>query len=489
MLTDEEIIRANPWWRGQGWEAGDPHLQRLAGQPARLPAPEVDAIDLITPSLHIVRGPRQVGKSTDLKLIVQRSLREGRRPESILYLALDLLEGQPFPELVRTVRRAGQLASVLSWGLLLLDEVTTVPRWRLALKALWDEGAIDRSVTICTGSSAVDLARAESESLAGRRGEGVDWLVLPQDLGAFARAVVRSLPAPPGLDVEEITSADGQLLMLDMHRHLPDLRLALERYLRFGGLPAAVAEASRGLAGPSEATRRVLHDSLLLEIRRKGASVPAADALLERLMRSLGSRVSWQRMAEEMTVPLGGKRARHTTATDRRTLQDYIQLLATGYFALVVYCWRQDSGTADLSKDKKVYFGDPLLHTITADRVGLAPNPHAQVENALAVHLFRRYEPQERQPGTFAAPDRLHVWGTKTGGEIDFVCGPRSAIHAVEVADWERLNRQKATGPMRALPGRPSLVATKDHLEFSTSMNLVPAALVLWALSGRQARA
>lgn len=81
------------------------------------------------------------------------------------------------------------------------------------------------------------------------------------------------------------------------------------------------------------------------------------------------------------------------------------------------------------------------------------------------------------------APERLHVWGTRRGGEIDFVCGPREAIEAVEVADWESINRQKATAPVRALPGRPSLVVTRDELDFGKSANLVPAALLLWALS------
>ena len=107
---------------------------------------------------------------------------------------------------------------------------------------------------------------------------------------------------------------------------------------------------------------------------------------------------------------------------------------------------------------------------------------HADVENAIALALYRRYEPAERSPENTRAPERLHVWGTRSGGEIDFVCGPRDAIEAVEVADWNRLNRQKATAPMRALPGRPAIVATRHELEFGPAANLVPAALVLWAL-------
>lgn len=52
----------------------------------------------------------------------------------------------------------------------------------------------------------------------------------------------------------------------------------------------------------------------------------------------------------------------------------------------------QESGSGDLAKDKKVYFGDPLLRTITAERVGLPRDRHAEVENAVALALYRRWE-------------------------------------------------------------------------------------------------
>jgi len=124
-----------------------------------------------------------------------------------------------------------------------------------------------------------------------------------------------------------------------------------------------------------------------------------------------------------------------------------------------------------------------LLRTITASRTSIARDVHADVENALALALYRRYEPSERSAENLLSPECLHVWGTRRGGEIDFVCGPRTAIDAVEVADWARINRQKATAPMRALPGRPAIVATRDSLDLSGKVNLVPAALLLWALS------
>lgn len=484
MLSDLQIARFNPWWRDAGWEADDLHLRRLEASPLRLATPQVDEIDLGAPAVHILRGPRQAGKSTDLKLLVRRALGAGAEPRQIVYLSLDLLEDQPPAALVESVNRSLELAGGRdgTW-LILLDEVTAAGRWQTAVKALWDEGRIDRDVVVCTGSSAADLAEGAAERLPGRRGPGRDFLVMPQDFASFSRALDGTIPPGLGLTVAEVLGADGREALSAARIHLPALQRALERYLLFGGLPAAVAEAAGGHAEPSEEVQRVLWDSLLKEVQRRGASVPAAQALLERVMRSLGSKLSWSKMAREMAVPLGRPRRRAGDRTDPRTVQSYIELLAVNYFALVLYFWKQDSGTGDVAKDKKVYFGDPLLQTITANRVGLPRDRHAELENAVALALYRRYEPRERIAENMVAPERLHVWGTRRGGEIDFVCGPREQIHAVEVADWAALDRRKATAPGRALPGRPSLVATREELEFGRWSNLVPAALLLWALS------
>jgi predicted AAA+ superfamily ATPase len=170
----------------------------------------------------------------------------------------------------------------------------------------------------------------------------------------------------------------------------------------------------------------VLWDSIIKGVQRRGASTPAIQALFERVMRSLGSKVSWSRLAREMDVPLGPARRRGSKGPDPRTLQSYVEFLAINYFALIVYFWKPDSGSGELTKDKKIYFGDPLLCTITAERLGMQRNPHAEVENAVALALYRCYEPTDRSAENMVAPEHVHVWGTRRGGEIDFVCGPRS---------------------------------------------------------------
>lgn len=478
-LSEAQILRQNPWWAASGWQADDPHLALLRAQPMRLAADFVTEIDLHQPGIHVLRGPRQVGKSTDLKLLVQRALTNGMQPRSIVYLALDLLEGLHLSELAATVERALDLAEREAPGVLLLDEVTSVQGWQTAVKSLWDQGLIRGDIVVCTGSSAIDLQRGAAERLPGRRQAGTDHLVLPQSFASFANAIDTNIPASPRMTVEELLSAEGLALLRQMRVHFPALESALRRYLRFGGLPAAVAEAASGAPQPSPQLKQVLYDSLVRELQRRNASIPAAHALLERVVRSLGSKVSWSSMAREMDVPLGrgGDRPGH------QTLRNYIELLAGGYFLFVVYFLRSGSQTNEQSRDKKVYFGDPLLHTLALDHApGLSVNEPALVENVVGGALLRRYEAPERLIETFVLPERLHVWQTARGGEIDFVCGPRGKLEIVEVKYQESPSLTAAAGAARAHPRRPTALVTKDLLREGERYTLLPAHALLWGL-------
>ena len=483
-LADELIAQQNPWWVDvPGWESSDAHLRRLAEQPVRLPSMSAEVVPLDRPAIHTLRGPRQVGKSTDLKLIVRRALAQGVAPRRVIYLSFEPLVGQTVAKAVEMVNQAKSLAGGSGPAVVLLDEVTAVREWQAAVMHLFETGVIDHDVVVCTGSSAVDLRSGSHERLPGRRREGVDHLVTPRGFATFAGAVDRLVPASPGLLPADLVSPAGRAQLEDARVLVGRLDRCLRLYARFGGLPAAVAEAAAGSAAPSAGTRRIFSDALVGEMLRKGASESATRALLERVLRSLSAKVSWRRLAAEMDVPLGAPGRHPAPSPTGATVRDYMQFLADAYFLLIVYFWKPDSGTSGLARDKKIYFADPLLHTIALDAApGLAEDLPALVENLVAVALYRRCEPVARQADSQSDPDALHVYGTRAGGEIDFVCGPRASTVAVEVKYQSSPDLRKAAAIPKALPGRPALIVTKDTLEFREQYVLVPAALFLWAV-------
>jgi uncharacterized protein len=468
-LSDAEILRQNRWWSEAGWREADPHLRQLRKQPQRLPAPVVEQIELEEAGIHTLRGPRQVGKSTALKLLVERAV-EHTTPRQVAYLALDLLEDRPLGELAATIVRAKELAATTEPTILLLDEVTVVDGWQTAIKALWDDGTLREDVVVCTGSSAVDLHRGAAERLPGRRGGGGDHALFPHSFATFAAAIDDGVPASPRLSVEALVSKDGREAVREAQLFGPRLESALERYLVFGGLPHAIAEACAGEREPSDRTLAVSYDALLREVQRRGASRAATHALLERLIRSLGSTLSWTSLAQDMAV---------TPPTAR----SYVEFLAASYQLLPVYSWRADSNGPSLGRDKKVYFADPLMHSVAHEQVaGLQVDSAASIENAVAISLQRRYEPVQLRMEGFDMPSRLHVWRTRRSGEIDFVCGPSDGLSAVEVKYRSKVDRRTAAAMARAFPGRPAVLVTRDQLESRPDADLVPAHLFLWAL-------
>jgi uncharacterized protein len=482
-LPDLQILQQNPWWQRDQWRADDAHLTRLRRQPHTFEADPLADIALHEPGVHIVRGPRQVGKSTSLKRLVVRALENSYDRHHIIYLAGDLLEGQSPTDLYVSVMRAKHLAGATGTCLLMLDEVTVVDKWQNAVKSLWDDGLIHDDIVVCTGSSAVDLRHGTAERLPGRRRRGQDVLVLPQSFASVTRAGNDAIPPSPQMDLADLVSPSGRSILTRMQVHLPTLQLAMERYLRFGGLPAAVAEMLAGDHEPSGDTKRILHDALVKEVGRRGASTSAAHALLERVIRSLGSKTNWADMAREMHVRLGatGRPSRRAGATGP-TVRDYIELMADGYLILILYFWRAGSNSNALSRDKKMYFFDPLVHAVARDYApGLGDDTPAQVENLLATHLLRRYERTETFMESPSEPQRLHVWA-KPSGEIDFLAGGWANRAALEV-------KYGAVGPgvganvAKAHPGRPAVVASKDSLVLDRDPYIIaPAALVLWAL-------
>ncbi len=234
-----QILRElNPWWREPGVVRPDPpHYRRplVAELLRRLERPRG--------LIEVVRGPRQVGKTTGIYQIIQDLIRSGARPRDILFVRFDL-------ELLREEPAA--LRSILGWfeqevrqrslrtgraSYVFLDEAHKLRRWHEDVKHVGDTYPLRM---LLTGSSSVLVARGGRESLAGR--------VFTTELPAFSfREVVECWkPRLAGVLPPPIRFADafgGGLVAraraFDALRPQQKLsiRRALERYYSRGGYP------------------------------------------------------------------------------------------------------------------------------------------------------------------------------------------------------------------------------------------------------------
>src|SRR5712671_6964552 len=85
LLSDgvEVLVRnANPWWRGEQL-SGVPAFHRWAFEPV------FESLGKGMSPATVLRGPRQIGKTTLLNQVIQKLLAEGIPPERILRLQFD----------------------------------------------------------------------------------------------------------------------------------------------------------------------------------------------------------------------------------------------------------------------------------------------------------------------------------------------------------------------------------------------------------------
>ncbi len=165
---DATIRDNNPWWRGERI-FGLPKLRRWAYEPVLFGLQEG-----ATP-VTVLRGPRQIGKTTLLNQAIQALLDDGVEPRRIFRVQFDELPQlksvtEPILELSRwfgeTIlgKTLNQAALDRQQAFIFFDEVQNLPDWAPQLKHLVD---INPVRVLVTGSSALRI-EAGRDSLAGR---------------------------------------------------------------------------------------------------------------------------------------------------------------------------------------------------------------------------------------------------------------------------------------------------------------------------------
>lgn len=471
-ITDAQILHLNPWWRDPSAIERDPKIRALKNQRFRWDPPALDAVEMGLRRVHTLRGPRQVGKSTTAKRLIQRLLEHGER--RVLYFSFDLATAQG--DIADVIQRARQLHPDPEgpWHLF-LDEVTTVPEWQLGVKYVVDNGPADEDFILCTGSSA---RKVGSEQLPGRKGSGRHYLQLPLSFRDFCLNA-------PGLELPESTLTPGQMLtahgsriLRQLHLSMAELERAWRIYRDVGGFPAAVEDYMEHGEVRAE-TVEMLWDIIAGDVRNLGRSDVATLKMLERVGRSLGAPLAWESLAVDMDVT-------------QPTARSYVEVLSESFMLLTVFTWDTSGKGLSARKQRKVYFIDPLLARVGPQLVpgSRLPSPDAVRENLVGISLYR------------AATDRLvqfdpvmgslGFWRSGRGTEIDFlvaedVTGVRGDRVPVEVKGDSNKGISNARRSISPVFGR-GMIVTDSLLDLEHDIPAVPAPLFVAALRERPVR-
>jgi len=173
----DDLRRLNPWWEDAPMPPQPKTRRHLVGQIRR-------RLEAGLAPIVVVRGPRQVGKTTAQYQMISDLLNEGMPPTNILRVQfdeLDSLKGLKDPilrisdwfERQITQGRFNSLAENGRPAYLFFDEVQNLNHWSTQLKSLVDSADVK---VVVTGSSALRITKEkgdkEGEPEQNTAGEG-----------------------------------------------------------------------------------------------------------------------------------------------------------------------------------------------------------------------------------------------------------------------------------------------------------------------------
>jgi len=501
-LSISELSGQNPWWRDKALVEGDQLIVAWEKSSFKW-RPRIEETFLWDANvIYSLRGPRQVGKTTLLRLKIRELLRNGVDSRRIFYWACDQVES--FEKLTSIINGYLEWARRFSGDRLYLffDEVSAVKDWQRSIKYLYDMGKLKDCLVVLTGSHSLDLVKA-TESLAGRRGE-VDKLVdnVPDKvlLGAKFSEYVETRDAHMLKVLRDLNLLSARCRLQVLHDlaegKFPDrihalrpfskkLDGLLEDYLVTGGIPRAIdSYVSRGIVPDivySDYVNLILRDTA-----RWGGNEIFLRQIIQRVIETLSSQVSWNALKD------GTEIATHDTA------RWYVDILKNSFVVSYIHQLDRDKGVPYYRRAKKICFKDPFIfHALRWWALGGrqpfhesleflkdSENKSKLLESVVCDHMVRLLFNLEPSP-QFDYTTKLFYWESSKKREVDFVTKLGSAFLPIELKYQSSIQRNDVYGIIDFMKGgkaHKGIIVTKDvfvegrsHVEIPVSTFLLLA--------------
>lgn len=100
------------------------------------------------PMIKVISGMRRCGKSTFMKMLIERLIREGVAETKIIYISMELMEFEfinDYKALYEYIKRVMPQGSGMKY--LIIDEVQEIPGWEKAVNSIFAENLADIYIT------------------------------------------------------------------------------------------------------------------------------------------------------------------------------------------------------------------------------------------------------------------------------------------------------------------------------------------------------
>lgn len=484
-VLENDLHRLNPWWSGGRGVPLPPHRRHLVGQIQKRLSRRIAPIVLI-------RGSRQIGKTTSQLQVLEQLLREGVPPARLMRVQFDELPSlrgvtEPILRIVDWFERfvlgktLNQAAHDGEPTYLFFDEVQNLKDWAPQLKSLVDSSATQ---AVVTGSSALRI-EAGRDSLAGRI-TTIEAGVLSLTEIAMFRGIELGPPFLSDNGIEPLGRLDfWKELQLHGRRLAADRDTAFRHFSDRGGYPLVHKAAGDDwplLADQLNETviRRVIqHDLRLGERGRKRDS-----ALLEEVFRLAcryaGQAVPIQALAKETREALssnaGVGRVRH-----------YLRFLADSLLLRLIE--PLEIRLKRRRASPKICLADHGLRASwLQERVPLAPEDLSAGDPALSTLAGRLAESVVGAAlSTISSLDLAHLPGSADQPEIDFVLTVGARRIPLEVKYQKTIDPVRDTSALRRFLDKRAnnapfgilLTQRDERLDLDTRIVSVPLSTLL----------
>ncbi len=347
------------------------------------------------PEMSIVIGPRQSGKTTLMRLLIDHLTSQNKNS---LYLNYDLDEDRPHfktqTDLVAKIR-----LEIGETGFVFLDEIQRKENAGLFLKGLYDMNLPYKFVV--SGSGSLELKEKIVESLAGRKRI---FTLYPLNFYEFIHYKTEYRYEAKLLDFFQTDRDRSQRLLAE--------------YLSFGGYPKIV------LAQTLDEKKAAIADIYESYLEKDIGS-------LLRLKKTENFTNLVRLLASQMGKLLNYSHLSSTLGLSEKTVKHYLWYLEKTYIGQRVSPFTRRFGK-EIVKSPVFYFTDIGLANYATKDFYLHDLP------ALGFHfqnmIYHRLKNSD-----------VHYWRTKDGAEVDFVIDDSKSVVPIEVK-LQSISDQKITG-------------------------------------------
>ena len=356
-----DIAKQNPWWTSSVAIGEDPKIRDYEDAPIKWPPRIRKYLNLKKDILYSVRGPRQIGKTTLVKLIIRKEL-QSKKPSDILYYSCDLLtKPKEFLQLLEVYFSWAQEQSD-GRKLVFIDEISRVTNWEHAYKHFIDIYGLKDKTFVLTGSSCWDLKHGV-ERLPGRKGESQGEqnhkILLPMKFAEYVQLRDPRIHAEAnklGLDQNPIRQAAFTDLCTDKADkwlnpflpHLEGLNSLLSEYFITGGVMTAVNQYVRDKR-ISNNTYELYLQLFFGDLAKLGRDDSTAKKLLTAVLRYAPSPVGWTKIHKTMDIP------------QSVTVANYAEVLKTLFVLNIYHAFDQNRKQSKHRSEKKLQIPNPFF--------------------------------------------------------------------------------------------------------------------------------